>query len=76
MEKYGTTIQITDDNITRHMRIACLIPTATKTHTQNIENVLILHDNKVNTHVHQYCVKHTLPCSFTSFSHSKVTSYI
>ena len=32
LEKYGTAIQITDDNIIRHMRFACWVTEATDTH--------------------------------------------
>jgi hypothetical protein len=36
MEKYGTTRQATDDNITRRMRFACWITKATDTHSEYI----------------------------------------
>jgi hypothetical protein len=32
VEKYGKATQVTDDNITRRMRIACLIPEAKNTY--------------------------------------------
>jgi hypothetical protein len=36
VEKYGTTRQATDDNITRRMRFACWITKTTDTQTQNM----------------------------------------
>jgi hypothetical protein len=36
MEKNGTARHITDDNMIRHMRIACWITKATDTRTQNM----------------------------------------
>jgi hypothetical protein len=34
VEKYGTAIQATDDNITQRMRSACWITKATDTHSE------------------------------------------
>jgi hypothetical protein len=36
MEKYGTAIQATDDNIIWRMRVACKIIKATNTHSEYI----------------------------------------
>ena len=36
VKKYGAVRQVTDDNITDRMRIACWLPKATNTHPQNM----------------------------------------
>ena len=36
MEKYGTAVQATDDNIIRCMRFACWITKATDTHSEYV----------------------------------------
>ena len=42
MEKYGTARQDTDDNVTRRMRFACWITTATDTHSQCVTLIAFL----------------------------------
>ena len=37
VEKYGTAGQATEDNITRHMRIACWINNATDSHSEYVK---------------------------------------
>jgi len=37
LERYGTAIKVTDDNITQRMRIASLIPAAENTHSEYLK---------------------------------------
>jgi len=48
MEIYDRVIQAADDNIFRHMRIACCIPKAANTHTHRIYNTVFLLEQRLN----------------------------
>jgi len=42
MEKYGTAVQATADNTIRSMRLACSVTSATDTHSQHMQRLLLL----------------------------------
>ena len=42
MEKYGTAKQITDDNVTRRMRLPCWITEVTRTHTNTVSEYVVV----------------------------------
>jgi hypothetical protein len=74
--KYGTVRQVTDDNIIRHMRIACWITKATDTHSEYV--ILLFHSNNGYANAPQCYVTRTLPVlqyfpSFLSVSSSLLT---
>ena len=64
MEKYGRAGQATDDDITRRMCFACLMPKATNTHSEYVIHtacLLLSHCNSGCKYAPQYYVTVHLP---------------
>ena len=61
MEKYGTALQTTADNIIRRMRLACSVTSATDTHWPYAMIITVGYMTALNVtlHLHSCRIKHS-----------------
>ena len=57
MEKYGTAVQATADNIIRRMRLARSVTAATDTHTQYVMLIAVGYMTALNVTLHLLCCR-------------------
>ena len=63
VEKYGTSREVTDDNITRRMYTACSITQATDPHSENVILIAFPHQQWLHEWASKLCLYvHCLPC--------------
>jgi len=66
VEKYGTAVQATADNIIRRMRLACSVKSATDTHCEYAMIIAFGYMTALNVTLHSHC------CRFKNSTVSKL----